>query len=206
MVPPARRTFLGFAALAALAAAGLAGCGPDLTGARAGDMALGDPRAKVTVVEYASASCSHCARFNIEVFPEFRRKYVQTGKVRYVFREYLTEPTVVAAAAFLLARCAGKDRYFAVLDQVFRSQQEMFDSGDFRGVLVRVASEAGFSEPQFSQCISDQKAKAALSERVERAVRQDHIQRTPTFVINGRKLEGEQTMAQLDAAIQPLLK
>ena len=77
------------------------------------------------VVEYASASCPHCARFDSEVFPAFRAKYVDTGKVRYTLKEYLTEPRGVAAAGFLLARCAGKDRYFPVLDAVFKGQDEM---------------------------------------------------------------------------------
>src|SRR5579871_3142309 len=78
------------------------------------DMTLGSPKAKVTVIEYASASCPHCARFNNEVFPAFKAKYVDTGRVFYVFREFLTEPASLAAAAFLTARCAGKGKYFGV--------------------------------------------------------------------------------------------
>src|SRR5665213_2186956 len=84
---------------------------------------MGDPRAKVTVVEYASASCPHCARFNNDVFPAFKAKYIDTGKVRYVLREFLTEPVQVAAAGFLLARCAGKGKYFGALDDFFHGQE-----------------------------------------------------------------------------------
>ena len=84
-------------------------------------MSLGDPKAKVRVIEYASASCSHCARFNNEVFPAFKAKYIDTGRVHYTLKEFLTPPVEVAAAAFLLARCTGKDRYFSTLDAVYKS-------------------------------------------------------------------------------------
>src|SRR5271170_7604643 len=81
----------------------------------ADDMSLGNPTAKVTVIEYASASCPHCARFNNDVFPAFKTKYIDSGRIHYVFREFLTPPVEVAAAGFLTARCAGKDKYFSVL-------------------------------------------------------------------------------------------
>ncbi len=193
-------------ALAALSALGVAACARTDGGLKPGDMTLGDPKAKVTMIEYASASCPHCARFNNEVLPEFKRKYVDTGKVRYVFREYLTAPAQVAAAGFLVARCAGKDKYFAVLDQIFHDQEEMFASGDYRGVLLRIAMAQGMTEDQFTRCITDDKALSALSARVQTAMEKDKIESTPTFVINGKKLEGEQTMAQFDAVIGPMLK
>ncbi len=165
------------------------------------EMVMGNPKAKVTVVEYASGSCSHCARFHTEVFPAFKAKYVDTGQVKYVFREFLTEPVQLAAAGFLTARCAGKDKYFSVLDGVFRSQQEIFATGDMRGPLVRVAKSAGMTEEKFMACVSDEKALKALSARVEKFGKQDNITGTPTFIINGKKLDGEQSMASLDAAI-----
>jgi protein-disulfide isomerase len=193
-------------AVAALVALSLAACQKSGGAAASGDMALGNPNAKVTVIEYASASCPHCARFNNEIFPEFRKKYVDTGKVHYVFREFLTPPVEVAAAGFLLSRCAGKDKYFDVLDAIYRGQEQMFTSGDYRGTLLRIAQSFGMSEDQFTKCITDEKALKALNERVQSAMDKDKIQATPTFVINGKKFEGEQSMAQLDAAIQPLLK
>src|SRR3954471_22654592 len=120
----ARRTALAAALSALLAACGQAGAasGP----AADAEMSMGNPAAKVTVVEYASVACPHCAEFNEQVFPAFKAKYVDTGKVRYVFRQMLTTPAQVAAAGFLTARCAGKDKYFSVVDAIFRSQQEMF--------------------------------------------------------------------------------
>jgi protein-disulfide isomerase len=108
----------------------------------------------------------------------------------------------MSAAGFLLARCAGKDKYFTVLDAVFRGQEEMFTSGDIRGGLLRVAQSAGMTEEQFGKCVSDEAALKALNARVEKSAREDKITGTPTFFVNGKKIaEGEVTMAQLDAAI-----
>ncbi|MCR5873275.1 DsbA family protein [Phenylobacterium sp. J426] len=196
-----RRLLLIAAAGASLA---LAGCSKGGAGsaASAEDMTLGDPNAKVKVVEYASVTCSHCAAFNETTFPAFKTKYIDTGKVHYTFKEFLTPPEQVAAAGFLVARCAGKDKYFTVIDALFRGQQEMFQSGDMRGGLLRVAQSAGMTEEQFNACVADEAALTALNSRVEKAIRQDGIQATPTFVINGKKVkEGDITMAELDAAI-----
>jgi protein-disulfide isomerase len=167
----------------------------------ADDMSLGNPNAKVTVIEYASASCPHCARFNNDVFPQFKAKYIDTGRIHYVFREFLTPPIEVAAAGFLTARCAGKDKYFSVLDAIYRGQEAMFQSGDFRGALLRIAESAGLTEAQFNACISDDAALKALNDRVETYENRDHITGTPTFIVNGAVLDGEQTMQSLDAAI-----
>ena len=157
--------------------------------------------AEVKVVEYASASCPHCARFNNDIFPGFKAKYIDTGKAYYTFKEYLTPPENVAAAGFLVSRCAGKDKYFTVLDAVYHSQQEMFQTGDFRGVLLRIAESAGLTEAQFNACLNDENAMKALNDRVTRAVQQDKVTGTPTFFFNGKKIaEGEVTEAQLDQA------
>ena len=194
---PSRRLVLTL-----LAVLTLAGCGKGSTTAvTSDDMSLGNPSAKVTVIEYASASCPHCARFNNDVFPAFKAKYIDTNKIHYVFREFLTEPVEVAAAGFLTARCAGKDKYFSVLDAIYRAQASMFQSGDVRGTLLRIAESAGLTEAQFNTCINDDAALKALNDRVQVYQDRDHIDATPTFIINGKKYDGEQTMAQLDAAI-----
>ncbi len=204
-----RRSFL-----LALATAGLlAACHQGAASAGGGDaqtapeMSMGNAGAKVTMTEYASDTCSHCADFNAKTFPAFKAKYIDTGKVHYVFREFLTPPEQVSAAGFLLARCAGKDKYFQVVDAIFRAQPEMFSTGDAHGVLLRIAQSAGLSEAQFNACVQNEAALKALAQRVQTAQDQAHIDATPTFLINGRKLPpGEKTMAELDAAIQPLLK
>src|SRR5947209_14674871 len=87
-----------------------------------GEMALGDPQAPITVIEYASMTCPHCAHFHLTTFPELKKRYIDTGKVRFVFREFPLDP--VATGAFMLARCAGNDRYFALLDLLFHEQRQ----------------------------------------------------------------------------------
>jgi len=187
---------------AAFGALALSGCAKSGGTVDAADMSLGDPKAKVQMVEYASASCSHCAAFNNEVFPAFKAKYIDTGKVRYTFKEFLTPPVEMAAAGFLTARCAGKDKYFGVLDAIFHAQHEMFSTGDIRGVLLRIAQSAGMTEKAFNACITDEAALKALNARVEKASREDKINSTPTFMINGKTWkEGEVTLADLDAGV-----
>jgi protein-disulfide isomerase len=171
------------------------------------DMTMGSPTAKVTMVEYASVACPHCAKFNNEIFPAFKAKYIDTGKVRYVAREALTGSPAVAAAGFLLARCAGKDKYFQVTDAIYRAQTDMFTSGDVRGTLLRIGQSAGLSEDQFNSCITDEKAIKALNDRVEKTNTQDKVDGTPDFFVNGKHVAtGEVTLQQLSAAIDPLLK
>jgi protein-disulfide isomerase len=173
------------------------------------EYAMGNPRAKVTVVEYASLSCPHCARFDLNVFPAFKRKYIDTGQVRFVFRELLTPPEDVAMAGFLLARCAGQARYFSVVDTLFHRQEEMFRTGKVYETLLEVAQANGLSNADFTACVGDTKAMDALQKRVEQAAAADKIESTPSFLINGRLLRGdakkEMDLAQLDRALQPLL-
>ena len=193
-------------AVAAGAALALAGCNKlgGGGGAAAADdaMSLGDPKAKVQMDEYASTTCSHCGRFNNDVFPAFKTKYIDTGKVHYTLHEFLTPPEAVAVAGFLTARCAGKDKYFAVIDALFRSQEEMYRTGDARGTLLKVAQSSGMSEEQINKCVSDEAANKAIAARVERAQKDKGITSTPTFFLNGKKVkEGEMTLQELEAAV-----
>ena len=200
------RRFLPILAVAGLlAACGQGGAGGGGSADAAGEMFLGKADAPVTVIEYASITCPHCAAFNEEVFPAFKAKYIDSGQVKYVFREFLTPPVPLAVAGFLIARCAGPDKYFGVIDALFHSQNEMYQT-EPRAVLFRVGNGAGLTDEQITACVSDTDAVAALEARVQRAIDVDKVNATPTFIVNGKKLEGEQTMAQFDAAIQPLLK
>ena len=164
-------------------------------------MTLGSPKAKVTVIEYASVACPHCARFNNEVFPAFKAKYIDTGRVFYVFREFLTEPASLAAAAFLTARCAGKGRYFSVLDAFFHAQAEIYASGELKSHLLKIAGDVGMTPAQVDACLSDPKTQQALNDRVETYAKRDGVDSTPTFVVGGQRLVGEQTLAALDKAV-----
>lgn len=190
-------------AVAAGAALTLAACNKAGGGAATGDaMSLGDPNAKVKMEEYASTTCTHCGRFNNDVMPLFKAKYIDTGKVHYTLHEFLTPPEAVAAAGFLVARCAGKEKYFSVIDALFRSQEEMYRSGDARGTLLKVAQSAGMTEAQFNACVADEAAAKALNGRIEDAIKNRNISSTPTFFFNGKKVkEGEMTMEELDAAV-----
>ena len=184
-------------------AAGLASCQKlGSSAVTSEDMSMGSPTAKVTMVEYASVSCPHCARFDMEVFPAFKTKYIDTGQVRYVAREALTGDPAIAAAGFLTARCAGKDKYFQVVDAIYHSQQEMFTTGQPHAVLLNIARSAGLTDSQFENCIKDETALNALNARWEKYVREDKINGTPTFVINGKVYDkGEMSLAELDAAV-----
>jgi protein-disulfide isomerase len=161
-------------------------------------MNLGSPKAKVQVVEYASLSCPHCARFNADAFPAFKAKYVDTGKVRYTLREMLTPPAEVAAAGFMLARCAGPGKYFKVVDAVFRSQSQW--DGDIKPLFLGIARNNGLTDAQFEACLTNQDNLKGLNARVKAAI-DAGVSSTPTFFVNGVKYEGEQTLDKLDAAI-----
>ncbi|MBO9558172.1 MAG: DsbA family protein [Caulobacter sp.] len=201
---PLTRRLLTVAALSATLGMTLAGCDKKQA-ASADDMTLGNANAKVTVVEYASTACPHCARWNADVFPAFKTKYIDTGRVHYVARESLTGDPRLAAAGFLIARCAGKDKYFQVVDALYRAQERIYQSGDIRGELQGVALAAGLNEAQFNACVNDEKALKALNDRIERQGKEDKITGTPTFIINGKKVHGddggEASLAELDAAI-----
>jgi len=190
-----------FAAAAAIATLALAACGGGGGTVTAEDMSLGKSDAPVTVIEYASLACSHCGRWSKDVFPAFKAKYVDTGKVHYVFREFATPPLELAAAGALLARCSGKDKYFTVVEAVFHAQEEIFTTGDIRTPLLRIAETAGMSEDQFNSCVGDEKGLAAFNARVEKYSKDAKIEGTPTFFFNGDKYDkGEMTMPEIDAA------
>ncbi len=196
-------------ALMGLIAPALAACGGGHgAGSASGspvpdEMGLGNPAAKVTVIEYASVACPVCGRWYKEVWPAFKAKYIDTGKIHYIFREMLVgdqNEQAIAASGFLLARCAGKDKYFSVVDAVFKSQPGLFE--DPNTVLVGVAKDIGISEGQFDACVRNETALNALTVRVQSNAANGKVDATPTFVINGKAMDaGYQPLAAIDAAI-----
>lgn len=195
------RKLAGAAALSVVLA--LAGCSGKDAAPAEGDMALGAPEgAKVTVVEYASVTCSGCAAWNEQVWPQFKAKYVDTGKVRYVFREFPTPPQDVAVAGFLVARCAGEDKYFHVIDQIMRSLPDMHAGTPPRDILLRAAREAGLSEAQFQTCVANPEAVAAMEQRIK-AARDAGVTGTPTFMVNGQTVDS--SLDSLSQRIDSLL-
>jgi protein-disulfide isomerase len=163
------------------------------------EMALGNPHAPVTVVEYASLGCPHCATWEQQVFPAFKKTYIDTGKVRFVLKEMLFGNSTLAAAGFLTARCAGPKKYFQVVEAVFDQQAQIEEGGV--DALLKVAETAGVPKERFTACLQDPAALANLQARTSRYVEDDKIMGTPTFVVGDKRLQGDQTLAALASAI-----
>jgi protein-disulfide isomerase len=163
------------------------------------DMVMGSATAPVTVIEYASVACPVCADYNNTRFADFKKTYIDGGQVKYVFREILAHDPHMAAAGFITARCAGKDKYFEVLDAIFKDQQNI--EADVNGGLAKIAKQAGLSEKQFQECLADTKAIDALNARVEKNSTEGKITGTPTFDINGQRIEALPMPGELEAAV-----
>jgi protein-disulfide isomerase len=166
-----------------------------------GEMALGAGEdAKVTVIEYASATCPHCATFHKDVWPKLKAEYVDTNKIRFVFREFpLNDP---ALAAFMIARAAPKEAYFPLIDAMF-STLDTWAQKPVEG-LLNIARQAGFTEEKFNATLKDE----ALARGI-RAIMDDGVKfgvkGTPSFFINGELFDGERTYEAFKAKIDPLL-
>ncbi|MEM9377956.1 MAG: thioredoxin domain-containing protein [Pseudomonadota bacterium] len=191
-------------ALVALSAMALAACGAAETGTTqtAGpaaealaltDIPLGDADAPLTMVEYASWTCPACLQFHTDVMPSVKADYVETGQVQFVFREFPTAPTNVSVAGFALARCAGPDRYYDVIDDLFAAQTEVLDlarsGGDIEGALRDLASNYDIEGDAFTECLSNEDVTYAITEAVMKGDSQG-VNSTPTVFLNGEKLQG----------------
>ncbi|WP_173931214.1 DsbA family protein [Chelativorans sp. Marseille-P2723] len=165
------------------------------------EMAMGDEDAPVTIVEYASMTCSHCANFHTGTFPALKEQYIDTGKVQYILREFPFDPR--AEAGFMLARCA-EGKYFPMVDVLFQQQSNWATAQDARTALFNISKLAGFSQESFEACLTNQE----LLDDV-RAVRargaEFGVDSTPTFFINGRKYAGAMSIEEMSAIIDPLL-
>ena len=169
------------------------------------DNMLGNTNAKVTIVEYASMTCPHCAAFHASVYPELKKKFVEPGTVRFIFREFPLDPR--AGAASLLARCAGPDKYFQMVEVLFKRQEQWaFVKGSPIEELKSIARQLGMTEDAFNTCINDKKMLESLEIIRNRASEEYGVSSTPTFFVNGRKLQGGQDLAAFDKIIEPLLK
>lgn len=193
-----RRVLSAFAVSAALAL-GACGGGSDQPSAgqtqyeRSSDRGLGSADAPLTMVEYASVACSHCAEFHEEVWSSLRSEYIDTGKVRYVFREMITGPRPLAIAGFAMAHCVAPERYFDTLDVLFRQQRAIFQAaqapGGPRSQYVAIARSMGMNEAEFDACLNNQEVTNAIVASNDRAL-SEGIDSTPRFMFNGELLEG----------------
>ena len=170
------------------------------------DMALGPKDAPVTITEYASMTCPHCAAFNEKVFPQIKSEYIDTNKIRYVFREFPLD--IKAAAGSMLARCIAKDdsgKYFAVIDMLFRQQNDWVLKNT-TDTLTRIGKQAGLSQQAVESCLKDQALLDKIVADQKYASDVLKVDSTPTFFINGEKIRGETTFEEFQKRINPLLQ
>jgi len=172
------------------------------------DMALGPANATVTITEFASMTCPHCAAFNAEVFPKIKSTYIDTGKIRYIFREFPLD--IKAAAGSMLARCIAKDdsaKYFAVVDVLFKQQNDWaYAAKSTTEGLSRIGKQAGLSQEQVDSCLKDQALLDKIAADQKYAAEVLKVNSTPTFFINGDVIKGEASFDTFDAKIKSLLK
>lgn len=165
-----------------------------------GDQMLGDPKAPVTIVEYASMTCPHCAQFHKIVLPELQTKYFDTGQARLILREFPLDG--LAVAAFMLARCAGPDRYYPMVGALFDTQQTWAVPGaDGKEKLLLIAKQAGFSKEKFDQCVADKELFNKIVETRTIANEKFGVESTPSFFVNGKRLTGEHTLQDFETAL-----
>lgn len=168
------------------------------------DVAIGSADAKITIVEYASMTCGHCQKFATSVLPELKTKYVDTGKVRLIMREFPLDN--LAAAASMLARCAGGDKVFPMVETLYEKQADWaFTQGNPVPKLFDIAKQAGFTQESFDKCLTDQKLLDQITAQRTRASETFGVSATPTFFINGKRLTETPTVAAFDKVIEPLL-
>ena len=170
------------------------------------DMALGPANASVTITEYASMTCPHCAAFTENVFPKIKSEFIDSGKVRFVFREFPLD--IKAAAGSMLARCIAKDdgpKYFAVIDLLFKQQNDWVMKNTTE-TLIRIGKQAGLSQQSVEDCLKDQALLDKIAADQKFAAEVLKVSSTPTFFLNGEMLKGEQTFEEFAKRIDPLLK
>jgi protein-disulfide isomerase len=169
-----------------------------------GDHILGSANAPVTVIEYASLTCPHCAHFHETVYPTLKKKYIDTGKVKFIFREFPRDP--VDIGAFMLARCAPADKYFPMIDVLFDQQKNWAFTRESAKQLLMIAKQAGFTEEQFDKCLSDNKRAEEIRNIGKTAYEKFKVDSTPTIFINGEVFKGEMTPEGLEKALAPFVK
>ncbi len=177
--------------------ADLADAGPN------GDVMLGSDKAPVTIIEYASMTCPHCAHFSENTFPELKKRYIDTGKVRFTLRTFPLDQ--LAAAGFMVAICGGKDKYMPIVETLF-AKQEQWIVKDPVPPLEEIAKQFGFTDDQFKQCLANQKVLDDIQAVRDHAVQKLGVNSTPTFFINGKKLIGDLSIDQMAKEIAPYLK
>lgn len=175
----------------------------EISAAEPQEHSLGDPQAPVTIIEYASLTCPHCAHFHTEILPELKERYIAPGKVRLIYRDFPLDQRALTAAA--LAHCAGPDRYFSFLDVLFQTQASWAQADDHVAGLKRLGKLGGLSDAEMDACLADQElTDGILRTRLEGQNEYD-IGSTPTFIIDGQAHAGARDIDEFSALIDPLL-
>jgi protein-disulfide isomerase len=166
------------------------------------DRILGNPEAPITIVEYASLTCPHCAHFANDVLPELKKEWIDTGKAKLVLRDFpLDEPALRAA---MIARCAPPERYYAFADTFFSAQEKWVRSGDYREALARLAKLGGMGQAEFDTCIKNTELENKIVEGRLKASQELEVSSTPTFFINGSKLAGAPSREEFEKLLSGL--
>ncbi|MEI6559725.1 MAG: DsbA family protein [Rhodospirillaceae bacterium] len=188
------------------AAASAALAEPPATEAALADRVLGDPRAPVTMLDFSSLTCPHCAEFHTKTLPELKTRYIDTGKLKMVFRDFPLDRNALHAS--ILARCAPAARYYGFLDVLFKSQSSWGRAADPKKALAQIGALGGVPPADFEACLAMKPLEDALIQRTYEAQKSFGIQSTPTFVFNGgaEKLEGAQPLEKFQEVIDRLLK
>ena len=164
------------------------------------DIVMGKPDAPVTIVEYASMTCPHCAQFHTAVLPQLKAKYIDNGEVRLILREFPLDG--IAVAAFMLARCAGPDRYYPIVAALFETQGTWAVPGtEGKDKLLLIARQAGFSKEKFDQCLADKNLFNKIVAVRQQANEKFHVDSTPSFFVNGKRMKGDHQLKDFDAAL-----
>ncbi len=167
-----------------------------------GEHIVGDPEAPVTIIEYASMTCPHCRTFHKDVYPEIKEKYIDTGMAKLYFREFPFDPA--AAAAFMLAQCAGEDKYFTMIDVLF-DKQATWKSGNVVEELFKISKLAGFTQETFNACLKNQELLDNVLAIQKKAAEDYGVNATPTFFINGTKYAGNMSAEAMGEVIESLV-
>lgn len=169
------------------------------------DIPLGDKSAtpKVVMIEYGSATCPHCGRFQRDVYPTLKSKYIDTGKIQFIFRPFALN--VFDVVVFMLAEIAGPDQYYNVIDTFYASQDQWVAAEKPKDAIQAIALQLGFTKDSFEQALTNQEWPKRIQAERDQAVNDFKVSGTPTFYINGKQMVGEQTIDDLSKAIDPLL-
>jgi protein-disulfide isomerase len=167
------------------------------------DKPLGSETAPVTLIEYASPTCPHCAAFHNNVYPGFKAEYIDTGKVKFLLRPFVRN--VQDAVVFMLAEAAGVAQYHNVVETYFKTQANWSQQPDQRAALLNVALQLGFTEATFDAALTNQELFTKMETMREQALKEFNLEGTPTFYVNGKQLTGDKTLEQLKTEIDPLV-